>query len=373
MYPFLPLVTALLMPSIIGPYDGRKARRKRCDTCIKRQIRCHGGIPCGNCRQTNRLCGVTTKHTDVSLVFVRQFSNDETKENIIFPLRQSICPKGTDRYLSYFFTSFLPMNVFTSNAIPMRNDLLALSKSSPALRDAIDAVAAMHVKRQGQSFSTEQNRNVEALQAYARSVRCVQEKLATNTFMDDQAALWITFFLGLFEQMRDSTGTNWLSHFLHGTSTMLCLQKPETLNYPGFHNAQRRSFFLTTRIFEISRSLIFSSSSFLSKSDWTAAFAKLWEGESVAFWHPKEALFDILPHVSELNINALNFCEDAPRLSLDTRRTLSESLGNEGLVLQAFLQQWWVDAVVWGKAAQHGVAPFPGQNGPGTEFLIAHI
>ncbi|KAF1842503.1 uncharacterized protein K460DRAFT_293380 [Cucurbitaria berberidis CBS 394.84] len=365
------------MPSIIGPYDGRKARRKRCDSCVRRQIKCHGGRPCENCRRTNQPCGMATRHTGASFVFVGQASDSKTEKTgpalpgaqMVSPLPKSICPKRTDRYLPYFFTSFLPMNLFTGRTIPIREDLLAMSKSSPALKDAIDAVAALHSQRQRQLSFVAQNENVEsiqALQAYTRSVRCIQEEIAAGTFMANQSALWVTFLLGLFEVrlMRDSTGTNWLSHFLHGTSTMLRLQRPEALACSDPYSSQRRSFFLATRIFEISRSFIFSSPTFLSTPEWTAALARLWEGEGAALWHPKEALFDMLPQFSDLSIRTIHFCEDADQLPLNARRALIRSLAREGLILQAWLQKWDVDARTWEKVPGHK---------PDTELMIGHI
>lgn len=147
---------------------------------------------------------------------------------------------------------------------------------------------------------------------------------------------------------------------------MLRLQRPETLTCSSICNSQRRSFFLATRIFEISRSLIFSSPSFLSSPEWTSALARLWEGEGAAYWHPKEALFDILPQISDLSIRTARFCEDAPQLSPQTQRSLVSSLAKEGLVLQASLQQWWnVDIATWEKAS--------GLSKPDTELLIGYI
>lgn len=82
------------------------------------------------------------------------------------------------------------------------DDLLVMSKSSPALRDAIDAVAMLHAQRQGSLTLIEKEGNDKqsaALQAYARSVRCTQREIAAGTFMDNRSALWVTFLLGLFE------------------------------------------------------------------------------------------------------------------------------------------------------------------------------
>lgn len=156
----------------------------------------------------------------------------------------------------------------------------------------------------------------------------------------------------IYQLMRDSTGTNWLSHFLHGTSTMLRLQNPETLSCQDPLNSQRRSFFLATRIFEISRSFIFSDPSFLSNPEWTAAVSRLWEGEGAALWHPKEALFDMLPRFSDLSVRAIHFCDAAPQMSPHSQRTFAKSLAGEGFLLQALLQQWWLDASAWKQALQ---------------------
>ncbi|KAH7380649.1 fungal-specific transcription factor domain-containing protein [Pyrenochaeta sp. MPI-SDFR-AT-0127] len=372
------------MPSVIGPYDGRKARRKRCDACVKRQIRCHGGIPCDNCRRTNQSCKMTTKNLGSSLVFVRQESNCGTKGTAVtsvgaqvsFPLHSHTNVANADRSVPYFFETFLPMNIFSSKNIPIHGDLLAMSRSSPALRDAIDAVAMLHAQRQSSVPSMGKRgeaKQIVALQAYARSVRCIQEEIAFGTFVDNKSALWVTFLLGLFELMRDSTGTNWLSHFLHGTSTMLRLQRPEDLISQDPQNIQRRSFFLATRIFEISRSLIFSSPTFLSTPDWTVALAKLWEGEGVIIWHPKEALFDILPHFSELSIRTLNFCENFTPSITNAQCAQIRSLADEGLGLQSALQQWCADATTWEINAQSWAAPSAVQNKVDVESLIGYI
>jgi hypothetical protein len=152
--------------------------------------------------------------------------------------------------------------------------------------------------------------------------------------------------------MRDSTGTNWLSHFLHGTCTMLRLQRTEILVCPGAHNSQKRMFFLTARIFEIARSLIYSEATFLSEPDWIVALASFWRGEGAPLWHPKEALFDILPSISDLSIRAMHFCQCAAQLSARRRHVLSQLLAEEGLILQTSLQNWWVETTMWERATR---------------------
>jgi len=160
-----------------------------------------------------------------------------------------------------------------------------------------------------------------------------------------------------FQLMRDSTGTNWLSHFLQGTCTILRLQDPTSLLGPD--SCDRRSFFLATRIFEIARALIYSSATFLSEPAWSEALAHFWQFSGAPLWHPKEALFDLLPRVSDLSLRALEFSEMSAHLPLETGFALSQSLGNEGLLVQALLQQWLENAAMWQRTA------------PDTELLIA--
>lgn len=157
--------------------------------------------------------------------------------------------------------------------------------------------------------------------------------------------------------MRDSTGTNWLSHFLQGTCTILRLQHPRSLLGPGSH--ERRSFFLATRIFEIARSLIYSSPTFLSEPCWSEALAQFWQHDGASLWHPKEALFDLLPRVSDLGLRALELSEIGAHVSFETELVLSQSLADEGLLLQVLLQQWFSEASTWQRAT------------PDTELLIA--
>lgn len=170
--------------------------------------------------------------------------------------------------------------------------------------------------------------------------------------------------------MRDATGDNWLSHFLYGTCTMLRLQRPRHLLGPSALNRQQRNFFLTTRIFEIARSLIYSSRTFLSEPEWIDALAKLWQNDGAGLWHPKEALFDLLPQVSDLSIRAIEFCERAAQTPSETQNDMSVSLADEGLLLLGRLQQWLDETATWERLTfvlnnheQH----------PDTELMIGYI
>jgi hypothetical protein len=96
--------------------------------------------------------------------------------------------------------------------------------------------------------------------------------------------------------MYDVSGEGWVKHILYGTSKILQIRGPEA------HLVGRgRSFFLTVRVFEICRSLIYNEPSFLFEDGWTSLMSRMWEGDFAGEWHPKEELFDLIVSCSSLS------------------------------------------------------------------------
>jgi hypothetical protein len=253
--------------------------------------------------------------------------------------------KTDDRLLPYFFETFLGVNNFVSVNTRFNVSLLDTARSSIELRDAISAISSLHFSRHHQlqrNIQPSPSDHIEALQAYARSVRSVQAKISSRSFINAPSSLWTTFLLGIFELMRDSTGTNWLAHFLHGTSTILRLLTPSILtddNNPL--NVQRRNFLFATRVFELARALIYTSPTFLSSPEWQVAIDAYWTSGKGART-PKEALFDMLPDFGDLGMRTLKSAEGTGIMSpQDPEWHLQrELLAHEGLVLQRKLQTW---------------------------------
>jgi hypothetical protein len=96
--------------------------------------------------------------------------------------------------------------------------------------------------------------------------------------------------------MYDVTGEGWVKHFLYGTSKILQLRGPEA------HLAgSGRSFFLTIRVFEICRSLIYSEPTFLGEEDWMDLIRRIRDEDKRIDWHSKEELFDLMITCSSLS------------------------------------------------------------------------
>src|SRR4051812_9851779 len=88
--------------------------------------------------------------------------------------------------------------------------------------------------------------------------------------------------------MYDVSGNGWVKHILYGTSRMLQLRGPE-----AHLTGSGRSFFLTVRIFEISRSLALSEPTFLNEKPWVELMDEMWL-EDASDWHPKEKMYDLM-------------------------------------------------------------------------------
>ncbi|KAF3001190.1 hypothetical protein E8E13_000140 [Curvularia kusanoi] len=250
----------------------------------------------------------------------------------------------SDIYLEYFFSKFLYQNAFTGISAGFAKSLSAVLHRSSELHDAVKAIAALHIG-QCNAFVVKEDYSA-ALKAYSRSVRSLQAKIEGEAIVSDPSVLWATFLLGVFELMRDATGVNWLAHFLHGTSTMLRLLGPDILTVSNKENAQLREFFFGTRIFELSRALIYTAPTFLSTTEWSLAIETYWI-QNPALWTPKEALFDLIPKLSDLGIRACGFVAKVESMVPRKQVLCAKALAEEGLSLHEALLQWRKSLDVW--------------------------
>ncbi|KAF7181001.1 hypothetical protein CNMCM7691_000130 [Aspergillus felis] len=162
---------------------------------------------------------------------------------------------------------------------------------SPSMYHASIALGALDLSRKALLTIPLERRDaaVGALTAYHTSIGQLKTEIVSNSVPRD-VSLWTTFFLGLFELMHDMTGEGWVKHFLYGTSNMLQLRGPE-----AHISGSGRSFFLTVRVFEICRALIYSEPTFLCRPEWMSLTTKIWNEDLHNGWHPKEPLvWDLL-------------------------------------------------------------------------------
>ena len=142
--------------------------------------------------------------------------------------------------------------------------------------------------------------------------------------------------------MYDTTGDGWIMHFLHGTSQLLNHFGPDACS----HGAGRE-FFLTMRIFEISRSLLFTSETFLSEDKWQHLIGRMWNDENTHDWHPKEALYSIMTSCSSLGVRGSNLLDILPQLSHQDQVLQLQSIATEGTILRESLRSWKETLTFW--------------------------
>lgn len=94
------------------------------------------------------------------------------------------------------------MNGLTGERMAVTTEIVDMMKNTPALKAAICAVASHNLTQQSPTLVSKTDRTntkMNTLQNYSQSVCYIQKLIASNTFLGDPSALWITFFLGLYE------------------------------------------------------------------------------------------------------------------------------------------------------------------------------
>lgn len=309
------------MPPRAGPFD-KRTNVWRCAACQRRKIKCVGSTPCEYCKKTRQICHRDTAPKSTALVFVpsRHLAPTSQVQLKAAPRpdpRPVILNTGNDRDIAYFFDDFLKTNDFSAKwwarVTPNLHNLL---HSSPALRDVITAVAVLDASRRPTRCSPPGGPlelHKKALRIYSRSLVTLKSTLDAKGVAED--TIWTTFFLGLFELMIGNNPENWDRHFLYGTCKLLQICGPES-----FRKGTGRELFLTLRLFEASRSLIYDEPSFLREPTWFSLMVAIRE-ELGDDGRLQEAALDVMLQCSDLCARLL---KRAPDCSLNLEDILEE-------------------------------------------------
>lgn len=104
------------------------------------------------------------------------------------------------RYITHLCSSSFCLNNFTGRPFDGFQDVFSLLDSSPALYNAVIAVAAMDVRCQ--RILSQKSPEASALQYYRTAISSVQTELVDRDVGVNDSVLWSTFFLGIFEVCR---------------------------------------------------------------------------------------------------------------------------------------------------------------------------
>jgi hypothetical protein len=125
--------------------------------------------------------------------------------------------------------------------------------------------------------------------------------------------------------MYDPTGEGWIKHTMFGTSRILQHLGPE-----AFRSGLGLSCFNQIRMFEVSRALLFSESSFLIESQWTDLIHE--NTFSDLDVHPIHDLLNLMIRCSDHCARALSYLEGVDKSTL----SLSETQYLQGFALEGF-------------------------------------
>ncbi|KAH7308839.1 hypothetical protein BKA65DRAFT_543657 [Rhexocercosporidium sp. MPI-PUGE-AT-0058] len=330
---------------VLGPLD-KRAIRTRCQACSRRRIKCEGGSPCAYCVKKKIPCMPPPASKSVGVVFV----NDKPPSSSTLQLQPKISdrtliltpnlpkkvqqPKSSN-FIAQFFSVFIVRNDFSGGSLDM-DGIVANFQSSPSLYHAAMAVGALNASKEMLAPMGERRAAiVAALSSYKSSLVEFQEEIRCRNVKKNDAALWTTLFLGLFELMYDVTGSGWVKHILYGTSRMLQLRGPD-----AHLTGRGRSFFLTVRIFEISRSLTFSEPTFLNDRPWVELMEKMWV-QDVSDWHPKEKMYDLMLETQGLGERVWQVVKEDTEVPSHLVDGGLIDLATEGILLRQAIDDWY--------------------------------
>ena len=102
-------------------------------------------------------------------------------------------------FMAYFFNVFIIRNDFSGGSLDM-DAIVANFQSSPSLYHAAVAVGALDASKKALSPAGERrSATVAALSSYKTSLVAFQQEIQDRDIKKNEAALWTTLFLGLFE------------------------------------------------------------------------------------------------------------------------------------------------------------------------------
>jgi len=196
-------------------------------------LQCEGGSPCVYCTKKKIECITQDARGSPVPVFVNRtqdtnMSRDSSvastsRQTAALEIHENVSLNPTARVIANFFSVYLVRNDFTAGALNLDAIVSQFQKSS-SLYHAVAAVGALDLVSTTRSKPSpvEEKRaaRLEALTSYRNSVTCFRTEIQDPSVKDNNACLWTTLFLGLFE-VRDKqklcpNGGFINSHIAHG-------------------------------------------------------------------------------------------------------------------------------------------------------------
>ncbi|KAG5953544.1 hypothetical protein E4U53_005006 [Claviceps sorghi] len=275
----------------------------------------------------------------------------------------------TSRYLS-FFDLFAKSNSLTGRSRTTGDEVKQLgglhSRKGSHVLHAMLAVGGMFAGRRNLVVDAAARREtgLVALQHYSYSIAALREAIDGLDFRsrtrqqrklrdEHVCVLWTTLLLGLFELMNDATGHGWQRHIIHGTCMALQASGPSSCR-----SAAGFAFFTHARIFEISRTILYNETTFLSEPAWLALSRESRSGGEYSS-SPLDSLLDIMVMCSDLRVRGATLSHRIRLSPSWTPTTEAMAVSNAGFKLREALESWRSAYLPTPPAAHNGLATNP--------------
>ncbi|RMJ13023.1 hypothetical protein CDV36_007321 [Fusarium kuroshium] len=248
------------MKRAVGPLDKRK-RVTRCQSCVKRRIKCQGGFPCEYCIRTKKQCLAQLPAPKPRHEFIAMTPIKTPLPMIQLPTQISRSP---DSICLDHFALFMKHCEFTKGFGDVSSDLVSLIYTCPPLQQATVAIGALEASRGGCRSTSSGPASPQhlAFKSYNRSIQALREQLQSPDALQSEGVLWCTFLLGLFELMSETSGERWIKHMLYGTCRIFQSKDPGNLE------PLSERLFEAFSLLEASRAIIYGESTFLFQDSW---------------------------------------------------------------------------------------------------------
>lgn len=155
-------------------------------------FQCTGPPPCLYCSKKKLECRPQARDLGTEMVFI----NTRLKPTVNPPNGMSL--KGEDIALARFFTVFISRNDFAGTHFDT-DGIVCSFQTSSSLYNAAVAIGSLDLRNSSSSLVERRGVTASALQSYQKSVTTLRDDMKCTEIRQSDAALWTTFFLGLFE------------------------------------------------------------------------------------------------------------------------------------------------------------------------------
>jgi len=121
------------------------------------------------------------------------------RPQVIPTISRSMQENTVDKLTKYFFTEFIVKNDFAGGALDLEAVIHAFQTSSSLFHASVAVAALDRSKNHLLTLAERRTASMTALSSYQSSISNIRVEIQGTKLINNDAPLWTTFFLGIFE------------------------------------------------------------------------------------------------------------------------------------------------------------------------------